>query len=117
MSNQTTVRREAEHAIRALVDLLGRERTIAFVADILHGTDEKEFRRIPARRIIRDIAIMYDLKADDLTGPSRRRHIVCARWTAMRLIYQQGRLSSPQIGRLFNKDHTSVLYACGRTKR
>lgn len=45
-----------------------------------------------------------------LVGGSHERPIVLARWRVMARAYEQG-YSSTQIGRFFNRDHTSVLHA------
>lgn len=62
------------------------------------------------RAIILEVAARHGVDPDDLHGPSRLRRICRARWEAMRLLRARG-LSSPMIGRMFNRDHTSVLYA------
>ena len=60
--------------------------------------------------VVRDVAAKYDLSTCDLFGPSARRHIAYARHEAMAAVREMGRLSYPQIGRVFGgRDHTSVL--------
>lgn len=69
-----------------------------------------------SRQIIADIARAHGLTYADLVGPRTLRRIVVARWEAMRAVLEHSpHLSSTHIGRLFNRDHTSVLYALGRT--
>jgi chromosomal replication initiator protein len=69
-----------------------------------------------ARQIIAQVAKDHGLTADELTGPSRKKVVVEARWTAMRTIRAETKLSTPQIGRLFHRDHTTVLHALGTLK-
>jgi chromosomal replication initiation ATPase DnaA len=53
---------------------------------------------------------------EDLVGPSRQRKYVMPRWLAMSLARELGRKSLPQIGRAFNRDHTTVIHAIRRLK-
>lgn len=71
-----------------------------------------------ARNIIALVALKSGLRVDDITGPRRGRELVAARHHAIRLINSHcPHLSLPAIGRIFNRDHTSILFALGRTKR
>ncbi|MBX3751922.1 MAG: hypothetical protein KF897_17725, partial [Opitutaceae bacterium] len=48
-------------------------------------------------------------------GASRTRHVVEARFEAIRLVRAaRPDLSLPAIGRLFNRDHTTILHALKR---
>lgn len=72
---------------------------------------------IRAEAIVREVAERHGVSYRDIVGHSRIRHIVCARYAAIRAVYAAcPEMSSPRIGRLFNRDHTSILYAVGRTK-
>lgn len=73
-------------------------------------------KRPTAREIISKVAKAYGLSVEALTGPSRKRAVVEARWEAMRRLKAETKLSSPQIGALFNRDHTTVLHALGTLK-
>lgn len=55
------------------------------------------------------VARIYGMTAKELVGPSRQRLIVVARWHAMKVLRDQ-HYSLATIGRVFNRDHTSVLY-------
>jgi Bacterial dnaA protein helix-turn-helix/Myb-like DNA-binding domain len=66
-----------------------------------------------ARRIIREVARQHRVTVDDILGPRRDKHYIAARHEAMRRVWTEVRgLSSPLIGRLFKRDHTTVLNAC-----
>ena len=57
-------------------------------------------------------ATSHRLSVADLKGPSRRRHVVMARHTAMYLCRKHTDLSLPKIGKLFGgRDHSTVSYA------
>ena len=66
---------------------------------------------IDAGRIIDCVCKFYDLKKEELLGRKRTKEIALARQIAMYLITEM--LSMPQeaIGRIFNKDHSTVIYA------
>lgn len=66
---------------------------------------------IDAGRIIDCVCKFYGLKKEELLGRKRTKDIALARQIAMYLITEI--LSMPQeaIGRIFNKDHSTVIYA------
>ncbi len=67
---------------------------------------------ITAPLIIAQTANYFGLSIEELTGPSRGRHLVMARQIAMYLCRELTGLSLPKIGAQFgNRDHTTVMYA------
>jgi chromosomal replication initiator protein len=67
---------------------------------------------ITAGLIIAQTAAYFGLSIEELTGPSRGRHLVLARQIAMYLCRELTSLSLPKIGAQFgNRDHTTVMYA------
>ncbi len=67
---------------------------------------------ITATLIIAQTASYFSLTIEELTGPSRGRHLVMARQIAMYLCRELTNLSLPKIGAQFgNRDHTTVMYA------
>ncbi len=67
---------------------------------------------ITAPLIIAQTAAYFGLSIEELTGPSRGRHLVMARQIAMYLCRELTALSLPKIGAQFgNRDHTTVMYA------
>jgi chromosomal replication initiator protein len=67
---------------------------------------------ITAALIIAQTAAYFGLSIEELTGPSRGRHLVMARQIAMYLCRELTALSLPKIGAQFgNRDHTTVMYA------
>ena len=74
--------------------------------------------RLSVREIIAHVAALHCLKAGDLVGPRRMKHIIEARHEAIRIVADlRPDLSLPQIGRVFNKDHTTILHALRKTKQ
>jgi chromosomal replication initiator protein len=62
--------------------------------------------------IIAQTAAYFGVPIDELTGPSRGRHLVQGRQIAMYLCRELTDLSLPKIGQQFgNRDHTTVMYA------
>ncbi|WP_101522946.1 chromosomal replication initiator protein DnaA [Nocardioides houyundeii] len=61
--------------------------------------------------IIAQTAAYFGVSIDDLTGPSRGRHLVLARQISMYLCRELTSMSLPQIGKEFGRDHTTVMYA------
>jgi chromosomal replication initiator protein len=67
---------------------------------------------ITAALIIAQTAAYFGLSIEELTGPSRGRHLVMARQIAMYLCRELTDLSLPKIGQQFgNRDHTTVMHA------
>lgn len=67
--------------------------------------------KAPAHRIIAEVAAEHLLTSADLTGPSHKRMCVKPRHIAMTRIRNELGYSYPQIGKLFNRDHSSVIWA------
>ena len=63
--------------------------------------------------IIRNTAAKHNVRPDEILGPRRHKQIVAARHEAVRRAYFETRFSSTQLGRIFKRDHSTILYACG----
>lgn len=61
--------------------------------------------------VIRFVAQHYGVRVADLKGRSNRRSIALPRQVAMYLIRDILELSFPEIGRIFSKHHSTVMYA------
>jgi chromosomal replication initiator protein len=61
--------------------------------------------------IIRFVAQHYGIRVADLKGRSNRRSIALPRQVAMYLIREILDLSFPEIGKIFSKHHSTVMYA------
>lgn len=82
------------------------------------GESEKVMRKAP--RVIIEEVLERDfpnISFFDVVGPKRTKALVEARHACMVAVYEARKdLSFPQIGRIFNRDHTVILYACNRLK-
>lgn len=63
-------------------------------------------------RIVRRVADAYGVKPKDLLGSCRQRAVLLPRQVAMYLTREVTKLSLPQLGAAFGRDHTTVLHAC-----
>lgn len=64
------------------------------------------------RRIIAEVEARHGLSAGDIPGPGRTARVVAARFEAIaevRAAYPDKSL--PWLGRVFNRDHTTILHA------
>jgi hypothetical protein len=66
--------------------------------------------------VTRIVARHYGVTPRDLLGDSRSEPVVTARQVAMRLVREIGEMSFPEIGRAFNRDHSTVMHACKATE-
>ncbi len=67
--------------------------------------------RVTPTAILLAVARFYGINSDELKGRSRHKQIVVPRQIAMFLLREDAHLSTPDIGRLLNRDHTTVLHA------
>ncbi|MEJ2189948.1 MAG: chromosomal replication initiator protein DnaA [Acidobacteriota bacterium] len=67
--------------------------------------------------IIRFVAQHYGVRVADLKGRSNRRSIALPRQVAMYLIRHILEISFPEIGKIFSKHHTTVMYAVDNVQK
>ena len=70
--------------------------------------------RTTARRIVSQVSEAHHMTCKDLIGPCRTGLVSRARHEAMYRMRQELELSFSQIGRIFQRDHTSVIYGIHR---
>jgi len=61
--------------------------------------------------VIDTVATFYGYTAEELLSPNRTKKLTMARQAAMWLSRQLTDLSLPEIGRVFDRDHTTVMHA------
>jgi chromosomal replication initiation ATPase DnaA len=101
-----------------LADAQARVLSQAHIISELHGSDlmdEEDYRR-PVPDIINEVLRDYpDVTWKDIISVRRSRNLIQPRHACMKAVYDQRKdLSSPMIGRLFNRGHETILYAAGR---
>lgn len=62
------------------------------------------------KQLLERIAKFYDLSSKDLIGKSRIKQINSARQVAMYLMNEELGMSTIKIGRIFDKDHTTIMH-------
>ncbi|MDI1262263.1 MAG: helix-turn-helix domain-containing protein [bacterium] len=88
-----------------------------FAASARHTTAETpEIQRSPAMTIIHRIATESGITVSDMLSPSKRRKFLVPRNRAIVEVAETCRLSGERLslgtlGRLFKRDHTTVLHA------
>lgn len=80
--------------------------------------ERKISAKISVKNIISTIAERHGMIYEDVVGHRRSHRIVEARWEAMRTLHElKPWMSISQIARVFNRDHTTALYALGRLSK
>ena len=68
-------------------------------------------------RIIGRVAKHYKITAEELCGKSRKHEFTQARHLTMYILKEQGALSVMKIAELFERDHSSVVYAISKISK
>jgi chromosomal replication initiator protein len=96
----------------ARASLLGQPIGPELVAQAIAAVDVPGGPRT-LEQIMRAVARAYGVAVEELRGRSRRRRLVRPRQLAMYICRTSTDASLKDIGRAFNRDHTSVMYAIG----
>lgn len=116
----STATEEAQHmrdaAVKALAE--ARHAAVGSIEEWLDATITLDCDKpIPGERIIKAVALKHNVQVAAIMGPSKSGRIVAIRHEAMVRVYQaRPDLSLPQIGKLFDRDHTSVLHALRKVR-
>lgn len=70
----------------------------------------------PVAAIVAKVAAAFGVTAKDVLGTCRQRAVLVPRQVAMYLAREVAKLSSPQVGAAFKRDHTTVLHACRKVR-
>jgi len=119
------IARQIQNNIRELEGALNR--VIAYVQLTGHpltiGTAELALTELMARptklsieEIVQEVAGYYNLTPEILRGRRRNKKIALSRQIAMYLAREETQASLPQIGEIFGRDHTTVLYGYEKIK-
>ncbi len=105
--------RQIEGAMKklgALVFLSGQEITMEVargcIADLLGGEEPVS---VTVDKIFATVYKKYGISKDDIIGKNRSREIAQARHVTIYLIRKITEMSLPNIGKIFNRDHTTAL--------
>jgi chromosomal replication initiator protein len=72
--------------------------------------------RVTPEMIQRSVARHFNIAPEELMGKKRDRDVVNARQIAMHLVRELTEVTLQGIGKLFEKDHSTVVHACDRVK-
>ena len=93
--------RPSQKAKQVCEDILAKYRAISVLSDLPSGKD-----------IIKGVCERHGVSMSAILGHNRQRRIVAVRQQAMVEVYETREdYSLSQIGRLFNRDHTTILAA------
>lgn len=107
-------KQEKEAREREMKERLRQEQSRARAAFLSIPRD----RKITVLEVIAAVAAKHGLTSDDIIGRSRKLNVLAARKEAMRMAHSlRPDLSSPQLGRIFKRDHTTILYILGKINK
>lgn len=79
--------------------------------EALVGMRSAEKTLTPVKGLLQDIAVAYQVRVSDVTGPCRDMRFVLPRHLFCWLARQSG-LTFVAIGRMLNRDHGAIMNAC-----
>ncbi len=104
---------QLRHALMQLASTTALISTTRHASDNPPPADDSPSHKTLFRQIAAAAARHFELTVAELKGPSRRRHVVEARSTAMYLCRTLTDGSLADVGRHFGgRDHTTVIHAC-----
>ena len=113
--NVTSNVRQIEGTVKKILahrDLNNMPLTLENVSKVIGDMFKTEGNALPTPAlIISHVCKFYSIDESVLRGTLKNKGTAEARQTAMYLIRQLTNLSLPDIGKEFNKDHTSILYS------
>lgn len=106
--------RQIEGAIKRLdaySKLNGKSISIDLAKSVVGDILNIEELAITKEKIINEVSLYYDIKEEDIRGKRKTSNIVNARFIAIYLLRTLTDMSSPEIGKEFQRDHTTILNA------
>ncbi len=110
--------RELEGALNrviAYVQLTGYPLTIA-TAELALTELMARPTTLTVEEIVQEVASYYNLTPETLHGRKRSKKVALSRQIAMYLAREETQASLPQLGEIFGRDHTTVLYGYEKIK-
>ena len=111
--------RQIEGAIKklgALTFLSGKTITMELarecIAELLEGAEPVS---ITVDKIFSAVYNKYNVSKEDIIGPKRQKDIAYARHATIYLIREMTEMSYPNIAKIFNRDHTTILVSYNST--
>lgn len=101
--------------IQALHNLLGQEVSVELAnraIDEVRGSDAERLPTPP--KILQAVANYYSIPVEQIVGSRRSKDTVQPRQVAMYLVRELTNYSLPEIGKVFSRDHTTVLHSINK---
>lgn len=99
----------AEHIVQTALDRA--EELVTAASDV-----PPQPPRVRCMTIIREVALKHGIAVEALLGQSRNRSMVPIRDEAIAAVHHARQdLSLPQLGRVFHRDHTTILHSLRKT--
>jgi len=70
-----------------------------------------------ARQIFKEVLSRHQLTEEEVTSKSHRDFMVLARIEIANRLRSELKYSYAKIGQLLNRDHTTIIFYCGRMKQ
>ena len=103
--------------IKALHELMGREIDMKLAKEAVADIFKENPGLNPTPEIIlREVSNYYCIPVEKLRGSGRSRDMVLPRQIAMYLVRQLTDYSLPEIGKVFSRDHTTVLHSINKVE-
>lgn len=83
---------------------------------VMHFIKKEQLNKMTVDEIIEVVCERYKIDPKLIYLKSRFRNIVSARQMCSLVLYETGRYSKSEIGRIFNQDHTTILHNIGILK-
>lgn len=96
--------------------ILGQEITLELAQQELKGK-ETLYHHDDFKSFLNLIANEFQIRFEDLTSSIRKKEFALARHVAMFILKEKAGLSLMRIAELFDKDHSTVIYAVARIKK
>lgn len=91
---------------------------VPIVEAVIPKIEKVEVKKYPSlEAIIKAVALYYNVSRIDILSPRREAALVYARHVVCYLARELTLLAYPTIGRLLNRDHTSVLHGAQKITR
>ena len=103
--------------IKALHELMGREIDKSLAEEALTDIFKENPGMKPTPEIIlQEVSNFYTIPVEKLRGSGRSRDMVQPRQVAMYLVRKLTDYSLPEIGKVFSRDHTTVLHSINKVE-
>ena len=110
--------RELEGAltrVNAQSQLMGKPIALEMARETLSSLlSTREARKITAESIIQLVSSHFSVGEDEVVGKRRSREVALPRQVSMYMLRELTPLSTTAIGRVFKRDHSTVMHACDK---